>query len=272
MTGTTVLESRYAIKYETDPVEVSVQEGVDCTMIEACKSGSVPKYWRWGAEHGVNLEKDYPYEDRMGECGRHVDTRKKERSADFHSIKNIDYDPEISMVHKILDQLEDGPVAFLMGFDKDCWRYYKSGILDSEACQTGGSDDYTHYMTIVGFYHAPAGKAQIVGAGEETEYNRTCRWASEEERSAEQCWSRWPIMNMEPDRMGNANRKCCSYEAMDPIEGGQEFDMSKSYWIVQNSFSPWWGQQGLVYVAAEEGQGVSKLNTKVSYMRIKDND
>ena len=44
--------------------------------------------------------------------------------------------------------------------------------------------------------------------------------------------------------------------------------MSKSYWIVQNSFSEWWGQQGFVYVAAEEGEGVSRLNTKVSYTGI----
>lgn len=66
MTGTLVLESRYAIKYGTDPVEVSVQEGVDCTMIVPCQSGDVSKYWRFGAENGVNLEADYPYEDKMG--------------------------------------------------------------------------------------------------------------------------------------------------------------------------------------------------------------
>ena len=103
MTGTLVLESRYAIKYDTDPVQVSVQEGVDCTMIVPCKSGYVPKYWRWGAEHGVNLEKDYPYEDKMGECGRHIETRKKEYAADYDSIKYVKYDPETSMVNKILD-------------------------------------------------------------------------------------------------------------------------------------------------------------------------
>ena len=103
MTGTLVLESRYAIKYHTDPVQLSVQEGVDCTMIVPCKSGYVPKYWRWGAEHGVNLEKDYPYEDKMGECGRHKETRNKEYAADYDSIKYVKYDPETSMVNKILD-------------------------------------------------------------------------------------------------------------------------------------------------------------------------
>ena len=76
-------------------------------------------------------------------------------------------------------------------------------------------------------------------------------------------------MTMAPNRIGEENRKCCSYEPMQAIPGGGDgFDMSKSYWIVQNSFSPYWGQEGLVYVAAEEGEGVSKLNTMVSYMNI----
>ena len=74
-------------------------------------------------------------------------------------------------------------------------------------------------------------------------------------------------MTMAPNRIGEENRKCCSYEPMQAIPGGGDgFDMSKSYWIVQNSISEWWGEKGLVYVAAEEGEGVSRLNTKVSYM------
>ena len=167
------------------------------------------------------------------------------------------------MVHKILDELEDGPVAFLMAFDKDCWRFYKSGVLDSASCQ-GGRDNYTHYMTIVGFHHAPS-DGDLIGDGNDLEYNRTCRWATNEERSNGNCIG--ANMIMAPSRMGEENRKCCSYEPMKPIPSGEGgFDMSKSYWIVQNSFSEWWGQKGLVYVAAEEGEGVSKLNTRVSYM------
>ena len=153
-----------------------------------------------------------------------------------------------------------------MAFDKDCWRYYKSGVLDSASCQ-GGNDKYTHYMTIVGFHHTPRDE-NMIGDGDEMEYNRTCRWATDEERSNGFCWQKG--YTFAPNRKGEENRKCCSYEPMKPIPGGDGgFNMSKSYWIVQNSFSEWWGQQGLVYVAAEEGEGVSRLNTKVSYTNIR---
>ena len=40
-----------------------------------CESGWSPKYWRWTDENGVNTEADYPYEDKMGVCGRHAETR-----------------------------------------------------------------------------------------------------------------------------------------------------------------------------------------------------
>ena len=75
MTGTLVLESMYAIKHDTDPVPLSVQEGVDCAMHVDCKSGHSPTYWAWTDTNGVNTEADYPYEDKMGVCGRHAETR-----------------------------------------------------------------------------------------------------------------------------------------------------------------------------------------------------
>ena len=32
------------------------------------------------------------------------------------------------------------------------------------------------------------------------------------------------------------------------------------YWIVQNSFSEYWGDKGFIYLAIEEGIGVSGMN------------
>ena len=204
-------------------------------MDTPCKSSDTRNYWRWGANNGVNLEKDYPYEDKFGACGRHAETRKMKYSAELNTIATIPYDPRVSMVHRILDQLEDGPLAFLMGFDKDCWKYYKSGVLDSASCQTGGHDGYTHWMTIVGFYHAPVG-GTMIGDGDEMEYNRTCRWATDEERAVGSCQIHGETFA--PSRIGEEDRKCCSYAPMQPITAdGETFDMSKSYWIVQNSFS-----------------------------------
>ena len=64
-----------------------------------------------------------------------------------------------------------------------CWIHYKSGILTSEIC--GPSTGLDHFMTLVGFHHARA--SDIIGAGDELEYNRTCRWATEEERGVGSC-------------------------------------------------------------------------------------
>ena len=164
------------------------------------------------------------------------------------------------MVHRMLDYLEKGPVACTMQVMLPCWLYYKSGILTSEIC--GPSTGLDHFMTLVGFHHArTSGTDDItIGAGDELEYNRTCRWATEEERNAGSCQN--DSETMAPNRIGEEDRKCCSYEPMLPItdSSGQAFDLNKSYWIAQNSFSEWWGDKGLVYIAAEEGPGVSLWN------------
>jgi len=144
------------------------------------------------------------------------------------------------MVHRMLDYLEKGPIACKMDSSKPCWLYYRSGVLDSEIC--GHSERINHYMTLVGFHHAPSADGNIViGGGDEMEYNRTCRWATDEEREAGCCLNE--TETMAPNRKGSENRKCCSYEPIPAIHvaSGEEFDMSKSYWIAQNSFSEYWG-------------------------------
>jgi len=91
------------------------------------------------------------------------------------------------MVHRILDYLEKGPVACTMQVKLPCWLYYKSGILTSEIC--GPSTGQDHWITLVGFHHArTSGISDIsIGAGDELEYNQTCRWATEDERNAGSC-------------------------------------------------------------------------------------
>ena len=83
-------------------------------MIEMCRSGWSPMYWGWSDLHGVNLEAMYPYEDRigeLGECGVDWDARHKHLRADMRTIKYIEYNPNVSMVHRLLDELENGPIA-----------------------------------------------------------------------------------------------------------------------------------------------------------------
>ena len=65
--------------------------------------------------------------------------------------------------------------------------FYKSGILTSELCGPATQDD--HFMTLVGFHHARVddGNDVTIGAGDVLELNRTCRWATEDERYMGRC-------------------------------------------------------------------------------------
>ena len=58
----------------------------------------------------------------------------------------------------------------------DCWGFFDSGILTSIPECEGRPD---HGVTIVGFHHAYTKNSEA-----DQEYNRTCRWALEEEREA----------------------------------------------------------------------------------------
>ena len=72
---------------------------------------------------------------------------------------------------------------------------------------------------------------------------------------------------MAPGKDGEENRKCCSYEVIPKLDGSSSeegyYDLSKSYWIVQNSFGRHWGDNGFIYIAAETGNGVNLLNRNI---------
>lgn len=40
------------------------------------------------------------------------------------------------------------------------------------------------------------------------------------------------------------------------------------YWIVQNSWDTWWGDNGFIYLAVEEGDGVSGMNLYAEWMDV----
>jgi len=41
-----------------------------------------------------------------------------------------------------------------------------------------------------------------------------------------------------------------------------------SYWIIQNSWGPEWGEDGFVKLAVEDGRGVSGMNIMISAMQV----
>ena len=49
---------------------------------------------------------------------------------------------------------------------------------------------------------------------------------------------------------------------------GLEESGEKPYWLVQNSWGAWWGDQGFIKLAVEEGDGVSGMNTAAEYIDV----
>lgn len=89
--GTTVQETMQSIKYGTEPVRLSEQEGIDCSARQqGCVGGRHEWYWEYSNDHGSQLYETYPYESKKGEC-RNQENKVVASRADKNSIKRWGY-------------------------------------------------------------------------------------------------------------------------------------------------------------------------------------
>ena len=51
---------------------------------------------------------------------------------------------------------------------------------------------------------------------------------------------------------------------------GLEDTGDKPYWIIQNSWGEYWGNKGFIWIAVEEGDGTSAMNTHVEAMDVEE--
>lgn len=135
---TEVLESVYALK--TGDLEVlSPQELVDCDKSSyGCQGGYPEQALLYVEDHGLELEKDYPYTATDGTCKSSGDTK-------YKLNKCFEVPPNNEKVLK--EAVSQAPVVGLIEADQRVFQFYKSGVIPSSQCGTS----LDHAIQIVGY-------------------------------------------------------------------------------------------------------------------------
>lgn len=142
--STLVQESMEAIQKDLTPVQLSEQEGLDCSQgTSGCGGGWPTYYLTFARDAGSQTAQDYPYEFVQGDC-RHQENKKvASRVAQWGRAD--DSTTQMKM------QLQEGPLIAAVSSVNDCWRFYSAGILSSaNNCPT----NIDHIVAIVGVHIA----------------------------------------------------------------------------------------------------------------------
>ena len=135
--ATEVLESAYALKNGDLPV-LAPQELVDCEKTSFGCSGGYPDHaLEYIIQHGLELEKDYPYTAKDGQC-RSSDTKYKMSSC---------FDVPPNDEKALQEAVSEVPLVVLIEADQRVFQFYKSGIIDAKSC----GQNIDHAVQLVGY-------------------------------------------------------------------------------------------------------------------------
>ncbi|CAM6000941.1 unnamed protein product, partial [Sphagnum balticum] len=116
----------------------SVQQIIDCSgNVDGCTGGHIDKALEYTSKIGIEDTLTYPYTGIQGVCKS--DSQKAHFRNGGYDFANSDHD-----LQKALNEL---PVAISVQADLDVFRFYTSGILDSDDCGT----DVNHGALAVGY-------------------------------------------------------------------------------------------------------------------------
>jgi len=142
------IESRFAISHKTHPVELSVQEQLDCNhngVNQGCTGGNLPEGFDYVIDaKGLCLAQDYKFQgdDSKKKCHKRR-SRCQNRSGQIRNY-GIVYPYDEKALKKAVAQ---GPVAIAIEADDRNMQFYSKGIFKSKGC----GKDVDHAMTIVGY-------------------------------------------------------------------------------------------------------------------------
>lgn len=135
--ATEVLESAYALKKGELPI-LAPQELVDCEKTSLGCSGGYPDHaLQYIIDHGLELEKDYPYRAANGQC--------KSKDTQYKLDQCFDVPPNDEKA--LQEAVALSPLVVLIEADQRVFQFYQSGIITAKSC----GQNIDHAVQLVGY-------------------------------------------------------------------------------------------------------------------------
>jgi len=139
------IESRYSIK-TNQSYSLSVQQVIDCSEgviggNDGCDNGYIDKTITYAKDKGMMSTADYGYKGFEWDCNYDANKLTPVRPTGFVQLQ-----AKNATAYKAA--LNDGPIAVLVDADNMAFKYYQSGILNSDRC---GTDRAEHAVMLVGW-------------------------------------------------------------------------------------------------------------------------
>jgi len=144
-TAVATIESAYAIKYDTEPPVLSVQQAVDCAGGRYGNQGCMGGWMMWVYKYvvdtgGLCTEEDYPYRNRLQSCR----SAQCDRQVQITGYVNISGQSENTMVKAT----RINPLSIAVTSQTREFMFYKSGIINYCGSPRANLD---HAVTLVGY-------------------------------------------------------------------------------------------------------------------------
>lgn len=249
--ATTALEGTIAIKSGNEPVRLSEQQLVDCTLTTnpknkeqfgkdygayGCDGGWMSYAWDFISDQGAMTDAEYPYESgisqKEGDCKHNAS--KTEAKVDFYGQVH-------SSVEHVKEKLREQPLAVAVDAGSVAFQFYKSGVVKQE---DGCGTRLNHAVVLVGY--------------------------SEKEDEVDPSPGPDPEPTPEPCNDEFKVNKWWHNEACDTKVSGRvqrkDSEGHSNYWKIQNSWGMYWGDEGFIRLEITDGAGVCGINKHIEFV------
>ena len=244
------LEGAVSAKTGRDPVRMSEQHLVDCTLrnnshnmdlfgedfgLWGCGGGWMATAWYFQSKHGVMLDSDYPYTSGRTQTESRCAHDGSKTIGKVSSWNRIDASGGLDQVKS---KLREQPLTIAVDAGSSHFQFYSKGVVGAnDGCPTG----LNHAVVLVGY--------------------------TEKDGSPSPDPSPEPEPQPDPDNDAECNvykwwHSCDEDNSRRMLKDANGYD---NYWKIQNSWGTGWGDQGFILFEISEGEGVCGMNSYIEY-------